>query len=259
MNRVFQTVSLAVCLTAGALAQQDDGRFDVVSIKRNVTGAESSSLRPDPNGLTGTNVTVRRLLRVAYGVADFQIIDAPGWFDSERYDVVARFAGSAPRGGAAMQVMLADRFGLRVERSSRPIAGFELHVDEPRAPTLEVAPVSCTQAPPASSSPVTVSPPPVCFSSIAGEVIGRGVPAELLATQLTRIVGQPVIDRTGLRQAYDFELRWQPDTPPGSAPVNASLPPLVTAIREQLGLRLVAAKPVVDVYVITAAHRPEEN
>ena len=242
---------------AGGAAQP---RFDVVSIRRNTSAAPNTTLSPAPNGLTGINVTVRRLLRVAYGVADFQILDAPGWFDSEHYDVIARAATAiAPSElGPMIKGLLADRFGLQVQEGMRDVAGFELRVERAGAAGLRPAAASCSAVPVASPPRPDQPAPPVCFSSFAGEMTARGVPPALLARQLTAIMGRPVVDRTELATAFDFELRWQPDAPAGGAS-DIDRPPLVTAIREQLGLRLVPAPAPAAVIVVTSATRPQEN
>ena len=227
-------------------------------MKRNTSGVESTSLRPDPNGATAINVTVRRLVRVAYGVADFQIVDAPAWFESEHYDVIGRAPTAVSQSdlGSMIKSMLAERFGLRVDQGVRELPGFELRIERAERPGLRPAPVSCS-APPGNPGPAAAQPVrPGCFSAIAGDMTARGVSSELRARQLTAVVRQPVIDRTALAGTFDFELRWRPDT---SSDAGADLPPLVTAIREQLGLRLVPARVTVDVIVVKSAVRPAEN
>ena len=83
----------------------------------------------------------------------------------------------------------------------------------------------------------------------------RGVTSGMVAQELTRRLERFVVDRTGLTGAYDFELQWAPDGNPADAAAT-DLPPLVTAVREQLGLRLVSTHAPVDVYVVEAASRP---
>jgi len=68
------------------------------------------------------------------------------------------------------------------------------------------------------------------------------------------IDGRTVIDKTGLTGTYDFSLDW--------APLNAADaagPSLFTAIEEQLGLKLVAAKGPVQVVVIDHIEPASEN
>jgi len=74
------------------------------------------------------------------------------------------------------------------------------------------------------------------------------------------ILGQPVVDNTGLNGRWDFTLKWTPDETQFEGmgvkvpqpPDDANAPPLFTAIQEQLGLKLEAQK--VDASVILVDH-----
>ncbi len=190
---------LTISVGVPMLAQQpEQARFDVVSIKRNLSGAEASSLRPDTNGLTGTNVNLMRLLRTAYLVSNFQIVDAPDWFQSERYDIQARAAGTITidQLRSMIQDLLADRFGLRLVAEKRPVNGYELRVERPGAVKVRTASQPCTVA--RGDQPRAAPGAPACFRAIEGDVSARGVPMSMVAFQLQGYVGQPVEDRTGL-------------------------------------------------------------
>ena len=76
----------------------------------------------------------------------------------------------------------------------------------------------------------------------------------LLASFVGNRLGRVVVDKTGLTGAYDFTLQWAPDQATDSA-----LPPLVTALKEQLGLRLESQKSPVQVFVIDRLERPVDN
>jgi uncharacterized protein (TIGR03435 family) len=79
---------------------------------------------------------------------------------------------------------------------------------------------------------------------------------------------RPVVDQTGLAGRWDFVLKWTPDdsqfaamgakVPPPSDAADAP-PPLFTAIREQLGLKLSSEKTPVDVIVIDHVDHPSAN
>ena len=74
--------------------------------------------------------------------------------------------------------------------------------------------------------------------------------------------GQPVVDRTGLKGAFDFTLKWTPDQLAASAAAKGAggeTPSFFTAIREQLGLLLVASKAPVEVIVIDHIEQPSAN
>jgi uncharacterized protein (TIGR03435 family) len=67
-------------------------------------------------------------------------------------------------------------------------------------------------------------------------------------------VGGPVSNDTGLGGQYDFTLEWVQD-----AAATDSGPTLFTALREQLGLRLVSSEKPTPVVVIDRIDRPSEN
>jgi uncharacterized protein (TIGR03435 family) len=76
-----------------------------------------------------------------------------------------------------------------------------------------------------------------------------------------------VVDKTGLKSAFDFTLKWTPDPATSAAPASGdnglkpdpSAPSLLTALQEQLGLRLESSKEPVDVIVIDSAEQPSPN
>ena len=65
-----------------------------------------------------------------------------------------------------------------------------------------------------------------------------------------------VLDETGLNAAYDYTLQWTPDD---QAHAESFGPSLFTALKEQLGLKLVMEKRPVDVFVIDHIERPSQN
>ena len=86
-------------------------------------------------------------------------------------------------------------------------------------------------------------------------ITGRAISIADLARLLSAEAGRPVVDRTGLNQTYDVDLRWAPASPAGVAP--SDLPDFFAAVQEQLWLRLQPARGPVDRLVIDGAERPE--
>jgi bla regulator protein blaR1 len=91
---------------------------------------------------------------------------------------------------------------------------------------------------------------------------------------LPQRLGRDVVDQTGLKGNYDFDLKWAPDQsrpemmmgPEGgklgadnAPPTDTSGPSLFTAVQEQLGLKLESRKGPVDILVIDQAERPTED
>jgi uncharacterized protein (TIGR03435 family) len=74
-----------------------------------------------------------------------------------------------------------------------------------------------------------------------------------------------VFDKTGLAERFAFNLAWTPDQipteapPPGIPPIDPNGPSLVTALQEQLGLKLEATKGPVEVLVIDRVEHPTED
>ena len=83
---------------------------------------------------------------------------------------------------------------------------------------------------------------------------------EQLAMQLSRPVGRPVINNTGLAGGFDYDLRWAPETTgPDTGILREPAPAIFTALEEQLGLKLVPAKGLVQVLVIDSISQPTSN
>jgi uncharacterized protein (TIGR03435 family) len=72
-----------------------------------------------------------------------------------------------------------------------------------------------------------------------------------------------VVDRTGLQGRYSIALEWTSDRPPlplgGDAPPPSDKLPLVTALQDQLGLKLESERGPVDVIVVDHIERPTED
>ena len=131
----FATVLVAIvtmCLSAcpGQIGAAQSLDFEAVSIKRNRTASDASDTNTTPGRLSLINVTPLSLIRRAFGVDDAQIVGAPAWTSSERYDIVAVMT----RGDVLtdttrqplLQKLLEDRWKLRVHRETRALQGYSL-------------------------------------------------------------------------------------------------------------------------------------
>src|SRR5687768_566338 len=69
-------------------------KFEVATIKRNVSGASGISDVFQPDGrYRASNMRLRDLVATAYRVRGFQIVGGPAWVASERFDVEAEGRG----------------------------------------------------------------------------------------------------------------------------------------------------------------------
>jgi uncharacterized protein (TIGR03435 family) len=86
---------------------------------------------------------------------------------------------------------------------------------------------------------------------------GNGVDMKTVADALSGILLRPVMDETRLAGAFDLEMQFSAAEAQATDAVAA--PTIFTAISEQLGLRLEAARAPAPVFVVEQIHRPSEN
>jgi uncharacterized protein (TIGR03435 family) len=85
-----------------------------------------------------------------------------------------------------------------------------------------------------------------------------GISTDDLAQQLSRQLGTPVVNKTGLHGRYDFNLHWSDGKKDANeTESNAGAPSLFRAVQEQLGLKLQAQKAPSQVLVIDRLEKPE--
>jgi uncharacterized protein (TIGR03435 family) len=125
MRPPLAPVVCALVATASLAAQEPT--FDVASIRPS-RSTQSSQIRPTPFGrFTATDATVRSLVLRAYGLVDAQLIGAPAWLNTERYDIDARAAAAPPDGPEALlpmvRTLLAERFKLAAHPDTRECTG----------------------------------------------------------------------------------------------------------------------------------------
>ena len=102
-----------------------------------------------------------------------------------------------------------------------------------------------------------------------GVLIAKSMTMADLAQLLQRLIlGQPIVDKTGLEGRWAFTMRWTPDeTQFEGAPESSrhpaddanAWPPLFTAIQKQLGLKLESQKADVPVLVVDHVDHPSPN
>jgi uncharacterized protein (TIGR03435 family) len=277
-----KSATVGVALAALALSLTSDvshgqnAAFEVVSVKRNQLGGPGS-FGVEPGGrLAVVNMPVGMLIWISHKVQPFQIVGAPDWINSERYDIRAKPAegtsGDRDMLLTMVRQMLSDRFQLQVRAERREMPMYRLVRADPDAPlskTLKPSQANCT-AQSARGGPPSATPPPGgrCTVMIrpGGVATIVGYPMAELARMLGPMVNRVVVDETGLQGNWDLELEFEPPAPPpgfgGPAEPPAptgDAPPIFTALREQLGFKLESARGPVDVFVIARIERPAED
>jgi len=220
----------------------------------------------DNSGFMATNVSLHALIQNAYRVQETQLTGEPEWMKTDRYDINATVAASFADqvrglnekqreliGQQMLQQLLADYFKLSLHQESRDLPAYELVAAEGGVKLQNGGKLGM----------ITMN---------IGEISAKGAPMQILVAQLSRRLGRTVMDKTGLTGNYDFTLRWTPDaeelgrvraamspqklvddqptTPTDSAP------PLITAVQEQLGLKLQPQVERLPVIVVDHAEQP---
>jgi uncharacterized protein (TIGR03435 family) len=287
---VVAAIAIAA-IFAAAQAPVQKPSFPVASIKPGLAGDNRSrGVGVEPSGrFTATNATLKQVMRNAYLVHDYQILGGPSWIATDRWNIEAKaepdsiFSATDVTGvdqlALMLQSLLEDRFHLKVHRETGFFPIYELVVGKGglRMPLAE-------DQTPRGSGRASATPPPRLpnglpaltnftsrwvFTPSGMNFEGKAIPLGRLVNLLVNVTNRKVIDKTGLTGLYDIKLEWTPDNL--EAPFSPSVdrmqvsgsltgPSLMTAIEEQLGLRLVSTPGgPVDVIVIDSVQKPSEN
>jgi uncharacterized protein (TIGR03435 family) len=248
---------IAGCVLLSSLpsvfCQRSQPAFDVASVRpsaQTVGPDYNNQISWSPEGFTGRNVTLRRLVADAWNLQLDQVI-GPAWLDRNEYDIEARFAADTTKEQRALmlQRLLTDRFSLKQHRETRAMRVYELKVGESGP---KIRPVAEGETHTGGGFHFHgemrqfADLLAVQFSIPAAEDPGMPVRAGGPAT--------PVLDRTGLEGIYDFSVDVYPE--PGTDALTA----WKRVLDEQLGLRIDSRKSDVEVCVVDDVARiPSAN
>jgi uncharacterized protein (TIGR03435 family) len=197
--------------------------------------------------LTLTNVTLSECLRFVFKIYTDDQIVGPDWIKDHHnlFNVVAQAPPDTPLDKVRQMALalLTERFQLALHQSSRELRYLALVVEAgglKMQPTREDSPAGREIVRP-------------------GRIVYRHVSPLTLAVLLSRFTNQPIVDKTGIKDQFDVDLQWTPDTAnpnPSSEPSDPqAAPSLFAAVKEQLGLKLEGRKGPLDVVVVDQAQR----
>ncbi len=208
----------------------------------------------------------------------------PSWINSDLYEITAKAEGiptNEVMRGPMLQVLLEDRFHLKIHRETRDMPVYALTVAKGGSKLTPFEEGSCFTPQPGTSP----SGPPGKFHPCGGvmflrngalqtlEMWGMSL-AEISQNLGWNVVDRQVIDKTGIAGTFNIHLEFAPDTAtPGAVPgrdgvpggvggtaaSDPSGPSIFTAIQEQLGLKLEATRGLGYFLVIDSIERPTEN
>jgi uncharacterized protein (TIGR03435 family) len=193
------------------------------------------------------NVPLRLCIEWAWNVRGFRVA-GPDWLNDVRFDIVAK-AGEK-NDDAKLRVMtrglLVERLGLRFHSEQKEMRAYVLTVTKGGPRFHE-----------------SKDDGPTSFSRTKSTLIGKHAPMSAVVEQLERILNRPVVDQTGLKGRYDLSI----DVSPFLTAIggdNEFLEEIagffVTAIPEQLGLKMEMRKTKIDVLTVDHAEKtPTDN
>jgi len=234
--------------------------FEVASIKpQQWTGQGSVGIFVRGNTLDAEHVSLFSLVEFAYNLRDVQLSGGPSWVksgvlsSSELYQVMAKVSGNPTPSmdvfRQMLQTLLADRFKLQVHHVKKELPIYNLVVNK-GGPKLKESPEDAK------------------FNFVSSGLGRLGVRIvathmtvqQLIDHQLSGYTDRPIFDKTGLTAPYDFTLEFAVENvPPAQEADSKDGPALVTAVKEQLGLKLEPDTAQFDTVVIDHADRPSEN
>lgn len=234
--------------------------FETASIKpvADISTCRQSMIQPMlGGGLRVECMPLKALITWAYSIQDYQLSGGPGWLTSVDWNIMARSESAAPADSLRpedlpeaqrkiwmddvrqrLRSLLAERFQLKLRHDSKEQTIYSLTITKsgPRMKEVDHAGM---------------------IRRGKAQIVSTGTTMALLCSYLGIALGRPVTDRTGLTSHYAFEMNWTPD---GIEPVEgAAAPSLMTALQEQLGLRLEAAKGPVEMLFIENIEKALEN
>jgi uncharacterized protein (TIGR03435 family) len=268
---------MLLAAAAGALYAQSVARpkFEVASIK---PAAEQGfmMIRPAGGGRLTASAPVMMLIQASHSLQAFQIVGAPAWLQSERYEIEAKAEGNPPNTQLMLmlQSLLEDRFQLKTHRETRDLPGYALtlvkggKLTPPKEGSCQAFDPQTPPPPPGQAGFAPCGFVRTAMGPAGLLMQGGKVGMKELARVLSMSLGRPVSDQTGFTGVFDLNLEFAPDASLAGLPrpTGASEPPpdngratIFSALQEQLGLKLEAAKSPVDVLVIDHVERPSAN
>jgi uncharacterized protein (TIGR03435 family) len=251
-------------------------------------------MMPQPGGrFTATNTPLRMLIMTAFELQqEAQLLGGPPELLAAKYDITARAANTATIAmkelPQLLRTLLADRFKLKTHTETRELPAYDLVLarsDGRLGPDMKPSKSECSSDEVAAQqgaalakgdvASLTGKPGPcmVTTDTSGGPLNlmmrGDGQEMKQIVEALSQFTGRTVRDKTGLTGRYDFAMRLDlqmvlalakrmgANIPAAAANIpQADGSSLMTALNEQLGLKLESTRAPIDVVVIDSVEAP---
>lgn len=231
------------------MAAAAEPSYEVATIKPSDPAGESSGFQTRGRRVIVLNETLDSMLVFAYGLQKKQVIGGPAWFETDHYDIsgVPDLDGepNLKQFQGMLRKLLTDRFHLQFHREQREMSIYALRVEK-GMPKLVKSKSDPESMPDQTGNGGSVNDWRFTNNSM-----------ENFASFLQFILDRPVIDQTTLTGKYDFRLKWASDAL--KAGDTEGVPGLLTAMPEQIGVKLEATKGPAEALVVDRVERPSAN
>ncbi len=256
------SAAAVVLLAAGTAHSQSAAplSFEVASVKPAPPCCAAGQWREAKAGADRIDfpfATLRYCIAFSYRVKEYQV-SGPAWLGTQQYAILAK----GPEGTRhdqlpeMMQALLAERFKLQVHHETKEFNVVVLAVGK-NGPSLKESVIE-PGTPEGAAFGMSMNSPG------AGRLEAKHANMTSLANTLSRMLGVPVVDKTGLTGRYDFDLEFTREDsggmriaiPSNGSPLPASEPNTsVFASIQHLGLKLDAQKVALDAIVVDRAEK----
>jgi uncharacterized protein (TIGR03435 family) len=251
---------------------------------------------PRPGGrFTVTSMPLKMLIGLAFEMQNFRVVGGPPELMDAKFDITAKASGGVTLGQKEMMPLLKnlliERFKLKAHTEPREMQIYDLVMargDGRLGPDLKPSKSDCSKADEVNAtraeamskgdlSAIMPKPGEVLTCTVAPNlaggpanisVHGDGQEIKQLIELLTQLSGRHIRDKTGLTGRYDFDMKLDLQALLAMAqgmglpvPATVNIPQsdgssLMTALNEQLGLKLDSVRAPVDVLVIDHVEAP---
>jgi len=227
--------------------------FEAATISPHPAEEFTFSVGGPPGRFEAKNVTAKMLVQMAFNVASDRVSGGPQWVGSQHFDVTAKISDAQWQGlnrldsdrdqlvQRMLQSLLIRRFQLAVTHQQRNLLVFAL------VPSKSGAKLRAAGTP---------KPGPVEEKPLLMTMEQNDVPVSALASFLAAHFGRTVLDNTGLSRRYDINLHVEIPEENSPDAVNRAI---FSALEQQLGLKLVTRRMVLDTIVIDRLEQPTAN
>jgi uncharacterized protein (TIGR03435 family) len=198
--------------------------------------------------------TLTDLIATAYSLQDSTYVHGgPSWLEWDRWDVIAKVPPETTKASAKLmlQALLSERFGLVVHTGNAPMPAYVLTAPAGKSKLKESdgnGEAGCQPQPQSANQPAGSIPQIVV--TCHNETMERF--ADEVHMMANGYLTNPVVDSTGLKGAYDFDLKWTARgllERAGSEGIS-----IFDGVEKQLGLKLTLETAPRPVFIVDMAN-----